>query len=163
MIDFSAAPAFWGSFVRGSEDAILMARGGLDIANAPDEKGAFDLIQAHLIESLSAIGRERLDFYFLQVRTPLEEFQISGALEALEGARQEGHVQYLGLASAGAPMTTQSVWQFHDAFEVLLLQQPDSALEAMAKDRRVGIVTTYPSDYTYLQDFSGTVAEGAHA
>lgn len=149
VIDFSANPALWGGQMRGT-DALLMAKGGLEIERAPDEKAACDLIQAHLIETLSAIGREHIDFYFLQVRRALEEYQIHGALQALENAKSEGHIRFLGLSAEGPGLAVQNVWQFHDAFEVLLLRDPDQGLEALAKERRVGVVTEFPSDYTQL-------------
>lgn len=149
VIDISANPALWGGQMRGT-DALLMTRGGMEIERAPDEKAACDLIQAHLIETLSAIGREHIDFYFLQVRRALEEFQINGALQALENAKQEGHIRFLGLAAEGPGLAVQSVWQFRDAFEVLLLKSPDSGLEGLAIERRVGIVTEFESKYTVL-------------
>ena len=72
---------------------------------------------------------------------------MNGALEALEAARQDGHIAFLGLQAEGNPMAVRSVWQFHDAFEALLV--PRSHLEAeaydalapLAKERRVGVLT----------------------
>lgn len=157
VLDISTSPALWGGQMRGT-DALLMARGGLEIERAPDEKTACDLVQAHLIQILSAIGREWIDFYFLQVRRGLEEFQINGALQALESARQEGHIKYLGLSAEGPGLAVQGVWQFHDAFEVLLLSEPDSGLTQLAHERRVGIVTAYPSAFTELRPRSMKVA-----
>lgn len=135
--------------MRGA-DACLMALGGVDIERATDHNHASDLVQAHLIETLSAVGREYLDFYFLRVRRGLEEFQINGALEALEMAKQEGHVRYLGLCCDGPSLAVLGVWQFHDAFEVILIprSQDDSeaydTLAPVARERRVGIVTSQP-------------------
>lgn len=149
VIDISANPALWGGQMRGTE-ALLMTRGGMEIERAPDEKAACDLIQAHLIETLSAIGREHIDFYFLQVRRALEEFQINGALQALENAKQEGHIKFLGLAAEGHGLAVQSVWQFRDAFEVLLLKEPDAGLQGLAQERRVGVVTEFESEHTVL-------------
>jgi hypothetical protein len=152
VIDISTNPALWGGQMRGTE-GLLMSRGGLEIERAPDEKTACDLIQAHLIQTLSAIGREWIDFYFLQVRRGLEEYQIAGALQALESARQEGHIKFLGLSAEGPGLAVQGVWQFHDAFEVLLLSEPDQGLLQLAQERRVGLVTAYPSEHTCLQNF----------
>ncbi len=149
VLDISANPALWGGQMRGT-DALLMTRGGLEIERAPDEKTACDLIQAHLIQTLSAIGREYIDFYFLQVRRRLEEYQITGALQALESAKQEGHIRFLGLAAEGPGLAVQSVWQFHDAFEVLLLREPDEGLVGLARERRVGVVTEFASEGTVL-------------
>ncbi|MES1227687.1 MAG: hypothetical protein ABUL72_03395, partial [Armatimonadota bacterium] len=120
-----------------------MSMGGLDIERATEQSHATDLVQAHLIETLSAIGREYLDFYFLRIRRGLEEFQINGALEAIEMAKQEGHIRFIGLACDGPPLAALGVWQFHDAFEVVLTRDKDAydTLAPLARERRVGIVT----------------------
>lgn len=134
--------------MRGT-DAALMTRGGADIVNAADEPGAGNLVSAHLLETLSGIGREYIDFYFLRIRTALEEFQLNGALEALEAARDEGLVRYFGLAAEGSGFAVLGSWQFRDAFEVLLV--PDrtedeasySTLVPLARERRVGVVRRF--------------------
>ncbi len=143
MMDISAHPGLFGGFMRGT-DGLLMTCGGSDILNSPDEDGAANLIHAHLIETLCAIGREWLDFYFLRVRRPLEEFQITGALRALEWAREEGHVKSVGLSAEAEPVVVASAWQFHDGFEGLLLPSAESkfdSLRSMANVRRVGVVS----------------------
>ena len=160
VLDISVSPALWGNLLRGKE-VKLMTRGGIEIAQAPDEKTASDLLEAHMIQTLSALGREAIDFYFLTVRSALEEFQISGALRALESARQEGHVGHIGLSSEGPPMATLALWQFHDAFEVLLLDRPDEALMSLARERRVGIVTAFPSEETQLARWTVSPDEGS--
>jgi len=142
VVDISAHPGLFGGFMRGS-DGLLMGAGGNEIGDAPDEDTAANLIHAHLIQTLSAIGREWLDFYFLRVRRPLEEFQVTGALKALEWARDESHVKYVGLSAETDPLEVQRIWQFHDAFEAVLLPgEPGFAgLRGLAAERRVGIVT----------------------
>ena len=143
VVDVSAHPGLFGGFMRGS-DALLMGAGGNEIGDAADEDGAANLIHAHLIESLSAIGRDWLDFYFLRVRRPLEEFQLTGALKALEWARDEGHVKFVGLSAEADPLVVLRAWQFHDAFEALLLPNRDpsyAGLRTLAAERRVGIVS----------------------
>lgn len=157
VLDISSSPALWGGQMRGTE-SLLMVKGGWEIERAPDEKTACDLVQAHLIQILSAIGREWIDFFFLQVRRGLEEFQITGALQALESARQEGHIKFLGLSAEGPGLAVQGVWQFHDAFEVVLLNEPDDGLVQLAQSRRVGIVTAYPSEFTELRSLGAEVA-----
>ncbi len=144
VIDISTNPGLWGGKMRGTQ-ATLMTIGGSEIERAPDEQTAFDLTQAHLIQTLSAIGREWIDFYFLSIRRNLEEFQINGALQALDFARKEGHVKFLGLAADGPGLAVQGLWQFRDAFEVILLPNEDSGLVAMAKERRVGVVCMTPA------------------
>jgi hypothetical protein len=140
-LDLTTAPALWGGFLRGT-DAFLTVAGNRDIEHAYDDRHAADLVSAHLLESLSAIGREHWDVYFLRIRTAIEEFQISGALEALEMARQEGHIRFLGLCCDGPAYASLAAWQFHDAFEVLMVPDNESyeVLSGMANSRRVGIV-----------------------
>jgi hypothetical protein len=133
----SKQPGFWGSKLRGATCPLLVTS-AFDVERAVDEKHALDLTQAHLIESMCCLGRETLDFYFLRVRAPLQEFQVSGALEALEDVRQEGHVRHLGLWSDNDDATL-AAWQIHDAFDLICLDV-GSSLQAMARNRRVGIL-----------------------
>jgi hypothetical protein len=145
-IDVTTSPGLWGGYMR-STDAVLTCVSSTDFERSTDDRHANDLIQAHLIETLSCIGRDYFDFYFLRIRRAIEEYQISGALEALEVAKQEGHIRFLGLACDGPALATLSMWQFHDAFDVVLL--PDDAystLAPMARERRVGVLNlTSPS------------------
>lgn len=138
-MDISSQPALWGGFLRGGND-VLVQRSTIQYERATSEDHATDLVQAHLIETLSSIGREMVDFYFLRVRRVVEEFQINGALAALEFAKQEGHVRFLGLLVDGPALAVQSVWQFHDAFEAIILPPSADSLKPIAHERRVGIV-----------------------
>ena len=142
VIDISSGPALWGGQMRGT-NATLMMIASTGIAKAMDEQHAHDLVQAHLIEVLSSIGRENIDLYFLSIEERLQEMQISGALIALEEARQEGNVRFVGIAAKDI-FATQNVMHFHDAFELLLLDESNAqsgALKHLAKSRRVAIVT----------------------
>ncbi|MBS1720147.1 MAG: hypothetical protein JST35_06855 [Armatimonadetes bacterium] len=158
VIDISKGPALWGSLLSNNA-AHLMTLGGHEIENAVDDSHAANLIEANLIETLSAVGRDCLDFYFLQVRRRLEEFQINGALEALESARQEGHIKHLGLCVDGPALAILGVWQFHDAFDVVLIPRNHQestdyeALAPLARERRVGIVTSKPLNWGYGMPF----------
>lgn len=160
VIDISSSPAFWGGMARGT-DAMIMVRGGTDIERAPHELLACELVQAHLVQTLSAIGRQWIDIYFLQVRGDLMDCQIDGALLALENARQEGHIRHLGIECVGDSIEIQRLWQRRDAFEVALLNSAEPGLISMARERRVGIVTTFPSEYTVLQPLVAAPAAGA--
>lgn len=143
VIDISKRPALWGGFMRGT-DSLLMAVGGGDCALAPDASTASHSVQAKLISLLSCIGRDHIDFFFLDYRSAWEEWQISGALEALETAKQDGIVRFIGLAHGGHELATLGMWQFHDAFEAIFLGAGAGydTLAPMAKERRVGILTT---------------------
>jgi len=140
VLEVSSQPALWGNRLR-HENAELIISGGQDLEVATDEKHAADLTQAHLLQLLSSLGHEGIEFYFLKVKRALEEFQIAGAFAALEAARQEGHIAHLGLWVAGPALAVLPVWQFHDAFEVVLLNnEARTTLATLATERRVGVV-----------------------
>lgn len=143
-LDLSIQPALWGGALRRHATVPpLVGIGGEEIAHADRATQAADFVQAHLLQTLSALGREQIDFYFLRMRAPLEEVQIAGALECLEAARQEGHVRHLGLFADAPPVAVLAMWQFHDAFDALLVRPGDAydVLAPMARDRRVGVVS----------------------
>lgn len=148
-LDVTSQPALWGHSLREAPNDIIVIAGG-EMETATDERHAIDLVQAGLIQRLSALGRETLDVYFLRVRRGVEEFQISGALEALESARQEGHIRHVGLCADGSSLAALGLWQFHDAFEALLVPRNPletesyATLAPLAHERRVGIVTYRP-------------------
>lgn len=135
------------------EECTFLYRGGEDIEVATDERHASHLLQAQLIQVLSCLGRPQIDFFCFKVRKGLEEFQINGALSALEEARQDGLVKWIGLSSEGPALAALGTWQFHDAFDVVLVSrshfdQTDYAtLAPLAIERRVGVVTTKPWDW----------------
>lgn len=140
-LDISSQPALWGGCMRGADEVVLIQQGTYQIERATSEDHATDLVQAHLIETLSALGRECLDFYCLRIRKPLEEYQINGALAALESAKQEGHLKFLGLHATGHYLSALGLWQFHDAFEVVLGGNDNlPSLIELAGQRRVGVV-----------------------
>jgi hypothetical protein len=150
-IDISSQPALWGSVLRGGQD-VLLQRGTLQIEKATSEEHATDLVQAHLIETLSAVGREMIDFYFLRIRRNLEEYQINGALAALEYGKQEGHIRFLGLQADGPAMAVLGFWQFHDGFDAVMIPHPAHSartydtLQPMAHQRRVGVLQTHVTE-----------------
>jgi aryl-alcohol dehydrogenase-like predicted oxidoreductase len=149
VIDVTSSPALWGGLLRTS-DCTFLYRGGEDIEVATDERHASDLLQAQLIQVLSCLGRPQIDFFCFKVRKGLEEFQINGALAALDEAKQDGLVKWIGLSSGGPALATLGAWQFHDAFDLLLVNRSHfsetdyATLVPLAAERRVGIVTTKP-------------------
>lgn len=159
-LDISGNPALWGGRMRGDDSLFLTQISTAGYERAADDRHAGDLIQAHLIETLSAIGREWIDVYFLRVRRAVDEAQLSGALEAMELARQEGHIRYLGIVCDGSSLATLGMWQFHDAFDLLLVPRnhhDDEAyrtLAPMARERRVGIVTSRPLNWGWGLPFT---------
>jgi hypothetical protein len=158
-IDVSSQPAVWGEMLRGSDNPLIV-KSDHSMEVASDGRHAADLTDAHLIQTLSCLGRNVIDFYFLRIRRAPEEFALSGALEAIDGARQAGHVKYLGICCDGPALATLGVWQFHDAFDVLLVprnhysQETYKTLAPLAKERRVGIITSHPLDWGFGLDFT---------
>ena len=132
VIDVSGQPALWGSFLRRTTQPV-MAIGLEDVSRANSERHAADLVEAHLFQTLSAIGRETLDFYFLPIRKAWDEFQLSGVFSALEAARQEGHVRFIGIAATGSPLAALGALLVTD-------QTAYDQLNPVAKERRVGIL-----------------------
>ncbi len=151
-IDITSQPALWGGHLRGTE-AFLTCLSTTDYLHASDDKRAADFTQAHLIEVLSGIGREHIDIYFVRVTQAAEEYQITGLLEALENARQEGHIRFIGVACDGPSLATLGLWQFHDAFDVILVprnhydDESYQTLNPLASQRRVGVVTSRPLNW----------------
>jgi aryl-alcohol dehydrogenase-like predicted oxidoreductase len=159
-LDITSQPGLWGALVQG-ENRFLTYVGSSHFENATDDAHAANLVQADLIQTLSAIGNETIDVYFLRIRKALEEFQINGILEALESAKQEGHVRFLGLCCDGNPFAALSLWQFHDAFDILqapanpIDHEAYDTLTPLARERRVGILASKTLDWLGERPFDG--------
>lgn len=113
------------------------------LTQAADARIAANLVQSHLVEIFCAVGRTRVDYYFLAIRELPAGSQLSGALEALEVARQEGQVGAIGLAALGEPLSLLALWRMHDAFEVVLLPEDEAMWQTLlpeAQYRRAGVV-----------------------
>jgi aryl-alcohol dehydrogenase-like predicted oxidoreductase len=144
-LDISPAPALWGRFLRERTNRLQIAVATPTnlLLHAPDARIATNLVQSHLIETLCAVGRTHIDYYFLSLHEIPTEAQLSGALEALELARQEGQIGAIGLAAYGKPLAILALWRTHDAFEVALLPDEAERLQTLlpeAHARRVGVV-----------------------
>lgn len=142
-LDVSVGTSIWGPHLVAHQP-VLLARSTFEIEHAQDRNHAFDLVSAHLIMTLSSLTRPMLDFYCLRIRRAVEEFQLDGALEALETARQDGLVRMVGFAPQGSSLAAMSLWQFHDAFDIVVVPSADTAmaetLVPLAQSRRVGVV-----------------------
>ena len=101
-----------------------------------------------MIQSLSCIGREHWDFYFLRFRSAVSESILSGIFESLEMAKQEGHVRFIGLCCEANASAALSLWSLHDAFDALLVQNAEdlAVLAPFAKQKRVGVVSPHGGD-----------------
>lgn len=124
------------------QNSVLSVRGGLDIESAGSETHAFDLLSAHLIETLSCLTVRTLDFYFLKLRRGLEEHQISGAIQALTAAKQDGLLRHTGFEACGPAFAVLANWQFNDAFEAAIIPAgtENEPLFNLAKERRLGVL-----------------------
>ncbi len=116
-----------------------MIVGGTDVAKGTSDHHAADLLQGEMLQIMSSLGRTHVDFFFWAIARPLTEFQIEGALNVLEYARQEGVMAHLGIAALDEA-AAMGLWQFHDAFECAFLPTRSDSLESMARERRVGLV-----------------------
>lgn len=143
-LDISSSAALWGGGLRGTTSPLMAAVP--DLSGLTTEESAFEQAQAHILQILSAVGRETLDFYAITVHRAWEEAAISGVLRAMEFAREEGILLHLGLRSGPSGLAALAVWQFHDAFEWISLPTPDvyAELRGLAQDRRVGVVVDSP-------------------
>jgi hypothetical protein len=144
-LDISPAPALWDdSCASERTDCRLRSlRRRICCCTLPTPRIAANLVQSHLIETLCAVGRTHIDYYFLSLHEIPTEAQLSGALEALELARQEGQIGAIGLAAYGKPLAILALWRTHDAFEVALLPDEAERLQTLlpeAHARRVGVV-----------------------
>ncbi len=145
VLDITPAPGLWGHLLREHPSSLQVAITipAHLIGLAGDATRAGYAIQSHLLETLCAIGRERVDFYFLSFHESLTEAQLSGALEALEIARQEGQIGAIGLAGYENPLRTLALWRTHDAFEVVIIPAEETHLQVLlpeARYRRAGVV-----------------------
>lgn len=144
-IDITPAVGLWGHFLREVPNRLQVAVVSQPelICSAADARIAANLVQSHLVEVFCAIGRTHVDYYFLGIRETPNETQLSGALEALEVARQEGQIGAVGLAVLGNPLHALPLWRLHDAFEVVLLPDDSIALQTLLPEahyRRAGVV-----------------------
>jgi hypothetical protein len=148
VVDVSGSPAFWGARLGPAGIPMIVCIGqGLERIRSHDD--ALDWISAEIFQVLSAIGRPCIEFLFLTVRRAFETHQIHGALEALETARQDGICQFLGLhVPGGDGYAALGLWQFHDAFDCVLVPRDDGVEQAyrtllpLALERRVGVITS---------------------
>lgn len=142
-VDTSSSPALWGEILRGLP-LVLSVSGGDELEHATSADHAVHLLQGHLLQVLSGLGRPCLDFFFLNVSRVWEEHQLNGAMEALENARQDGLIRFAGLRATGPALAALGVWQFRDAFEAVMMPAwPQSAYETLApiaRERRVGVI-----------------------
>lgn len=141
----------------------LLYRGGTTVAGGRTADHAADLMGAEIIEVVSSLAGQPLEFFVLRVREPLEDHQVEGVLGALSSAVEEGLVRHLGLgyeSPAALPL-----WQLNDAFDIVVVERnqlSDAAyLEVLprASSRRVGIVTDRPVEWDYGMPF-GKLLDG---
>ncbi|MCX7992703.1 MAG: hypothetical protein N2651_03430 [Fimbriimonadales bacterium] len=155
-LDITPAPGLWGRFLREMPNTLgaAIASPVNLLLQAPDTRVAANLVQSHIVETLCAIGRTHIEYYFLSLQETPPEAQLSGALEALELARQEGQIGAIGLAAWGKPLSVLALWRTHDAFEVVLLPDTEEAFESLAPEaraRRTGIVVQTEMPESALQ------------
>jgi hypothetical protein len=135
------SPSIWANELRGSGCDWLVSHSG-ECEFGRSEEDAAGKMMGEIVQAVSCSPDGSIAIWFLRVDRPWEEYQINGALAALDSAREEGLVKHLGLHVAGSSMAVASLWRFHDAFDVVLCP-PGSELDgvvATARERRVGVV-----------------------
>lgn len=138
VVDASVQPALWGRWL--GEEATVLAVGSPGYARAGTARGAAELVQANLIELACSLRRECVDFYCLPITGPTAFELLDGAFQALEDARADGLVRFLGLSADAPPEEVLHLWSQRDAFEIVLLPTPDPQLVEFAAARRTAIV-----------------------
>ncbi len=136
----------------------LLYRGGTGIAGARTNNNAGDLMGAEIIEIVSSLAGQPLEFFVLRVREPLEDHQIEGALGALTSALEEGLVRHVALGFEGP--AAMPLWQLNDAFDMVLVTRNHRdesdylAASAQARSRRVGVVADRVIEWDYGVTFT---------
>lgn len=92
-IEVSSQPALWGNALKGWGGPLVCL--GIDVDRATDAEHASHMVEAHLVEVLSSLGRPVLDTYCLGCEWSYDPV-IAGAWTALVEAREEGLVRHLG-------------------------------------------------------------------
>lgn len=121
----------------------ISVQAGRTVEGSDSEEGAYHAMSAEILQVISALGRQKVDFFYWRYHRALEEFQINGAIRALADGKEEGLIDFVGLRLEGHPLVAMSLIRFHDAFETLMLPQAIGDAEALVEDaraRRIGIV-----------------------
>lgn len=145
VLDVTHSTGLWGDLLP-REGVDLMVCLGSNTIHSVSASHAADLIQAELVQALSCLGGRRIAYVFWNVVGPHEEFQVEGVLAGFEEAIQDGIFQHLGLNVAGPAVAALALWQFHDAFDAVLIPRnplDDAAYELLAPvaaQRNVGLV-----------------------
>lgn len=129
-----------GHVTRARKDLLVAAFSGYELENAASATHADALASAVLVQALSCLGRGRLDFFFLQVRAPLQDHQLQGFFSAMEEARAHRLVRFVGL-EVGANLPNVMVTS---GFEILMAPAGDHwrSWADLAKTERLGLVGT---------------------
>ena len=151
VVDVSGNAGMFGHLLHG-KDVQIATFGGWEIAQCVDAASAANMVGAHLVETLSSLGRESIDYYFLRVRGALTEDQINGALNVLDEAKTDGVIRFLGLYVDGPLQTVMGMWRFHDAFEAVMvprhpLSDAYGGVKDFALEKRVGVATSHPFNW----------------
>lgn len=144
------AGPYWANALRDLSPEWIVS-GGAVAGTALSQSHADDLVSAQILQSVSSSPDGQLLIFFLSVDSAWEEYQINGALAAMDAARQDGLIRHLGLHVAGPAIAVSSLWRFHDAFEVVLASNQDlqdfATIRATALERRVGLILDGQGDH----------------
>ena len=96
MLDITSSPVYFGERLRGSS-FLLASEVGADLRHALTEAQAATFIEADILATLSALGRPQIDVLILRLSYDIEKPQLTGAMNALHFARQDGHARAIAL------------------------------------------------------------------
>lgn len=119
VLDISVQPGLWGGLMRGTE-AKLMASSDphLDRASSVSHAGMF--VEGEVIQFLSAIGREHLDYYAVCPSSLLSESQIEGMNLSVADLRENGHIRKFGLDARRLTQEKRVAWVQAGRFDFIL-------------------------------------------
>lgn len=98
-LDVSHGKLVWGSRLAGC-DNLLVGFGAADFHRAHSASDACILVSAQLVEWLSCLNGRTLDVFFLPGTPAVTREQWSGAIEAVETARDDGLIRFSGIDRA---------------------------------------------------------------
>lgn len=150
VLSVTSSPAVIGHRISGRSDVRCLTYSGFAYEKSDSEYHAATLLSADLLGLISSLARGPLDFFALQIRRSLDEYQIHGCLSALVDLKEQGLVHSVGLAISGPIYAVLTTWRFHDAFDFVVTPPAGTKDHQVAVEhaeaRRVGIVTPGATD-----------------
>lgn len=120
VIDISGFMASAGEALRRSTSRWLVSL-DLSLERLLVPSQAADFTQAALLEALCSCGRPPLEMVAIRSSGVWRDDVIDAALATILEAKEEGLVNLIAIECVGNPLATVANWQFHDAFDLLIV------------------------------------------